>query len=467
MNSSNLGFKNLPPFWQACSQDVALYGAQKSINLGSTETAAKGRFQQAVISGTSGVADIWHNVFKSRINAITGNEGFPPVIFPGRSPLLSDQIARENYAYERFQIFVHKKLMRKTEVSFASAQSEDDTRSWGWETLLPSAMHQATQISAREIQAPFTFEPPHQITLEAVTEKFISIHSAWSSLSIENYPKEALSQAITSLKENEGTTNLWFELEEFASYCSLRESLNIVASGFYNEKWIDIGSESIHNLRGTERCSPTRLMQEIENLAHGRIAPLIVNEFRCVSDGNHRLVAAWIWNMLHASIHCSWQTGDRQFEVLLRHYLEPYIDATTRFTVWSALKCLSSLLNNEESKHDLDTLRPLIAKHRIPTLPVVPMLAYNNFALDGTAYDNEGVLVRFAPNLYSELHKNAAMFFPARACYHLADRVPLPWFSILEPSPASSFASFYSPKGLDQTANREQLSLFTRQPQRV
>jgi hypothetical protein len=476
MTSSNFGFETLPTHWRACAQDVALYGAQKSIDLSENNGASGAQFRQVKTNDSpNGVAHLWRSVFKSRIDALTASKGMssagfpavgvPSIIFPGRSPLLSHQVAAENYAYDRFQILDCNNLLKRTELSFTRTQSEQYTPRGRWISLIADHMYddmyddmyEATQKSPDQIQPPFIFDAPFQISKEAVVAKFESIHAAWSSSRTERYDDEALSLAVACLKENDGNASLWFELEEFASYCTLRESLNIVASGFYNEKWIDVGSERIERLRGTERCSPKRLMQEIANLANGRIAPLIVNEFRCISDGNHRLVAAWIWNMLHATSQCVWQTGDYHFECWLRNHLAPYTNETTKFTVWSALENLSSLLNNEESKSALLALRDHITKHQIPSLPVVPMLAYSNFALDGAAFDLDGALVRFAPTLYAELRKNANAHFPARACYHLADRVPLPWFSVLTPSPLADITPTL----------HEQSSTFIRQHKRA
>jgi hypothetical protein len=457
MTASNFGFETLPTDWRACIQDAAIYGAQKNIDLLVNKNDSSSRFVQVTNHySTSGVANLWYHVFKSRIDALFSKkcvaiDSVSPTVFPGRSPLLSHQIGEENFAYDRFQILVRNNLLRKTELLFADAQNKHDSPSWKWMLLASDDMHEGMQSSSIETQPPFIFVKPNQFSREIVVALFNSIHSAWSPSTNHNYHEEALSLAIAVSRESEGTASLWFELEEFASYCTLRESLNIVASGFYNERWIDVASERVESLRGTERCEPKRLMQEIANLANGRTAPLIVNEFNCISDGNHRLVAAWIWNMLNATSQCVWQTGDYHFECWLRNYLAPYRSETTQFTVWSALENLSFLLNDEESKKALCALRPNITRHRIPTLPVVPMLAYCNFAMDGSAFDQEGALVRFAPNLYEQLRQNAGTHFGARACYHLADRVPLPWFSVLVPSPAT----------------REELSLFNRQPKRA
>jgi hypothetical protein len=51
--------------------------------------------------------------------------------------------------------------------------------------------------------------------------------------------------------------------------------------------------------------------------------------------------------------------------------------------------------------------------------------------LDRAALEKDGSLVRFDPAIYALLQQESTTFLPARACYHFADRIPLPWFSVL------------------------------------
>ncbi len=302
-------------------------------------------------------------------------------------------------------------------------------------------MHQVTQIVLDEILEPLQFALPVTIDEHTVKQKFQEIRKAWSLTSSSDvYDGEGLALAVNYLSSFQ-SPEVWFELEEFVSYCTLRQSLNVVASGFHCDKWMDIAEAPIHNLRATERCSPARLIQELENLAVGRIAPLLVNEEGCVSDGNHRLVAAWVWKMLHACIDCQWRTGDIHFESALARFLEQNKTSRTQFALMNALESLSSILNSQESARPLEQLRKLIFNAVLETLPVVPMLAYSNFALDCTAFDTEGCFQRFSPGLYSELAANPAAFFSARACYHFGDRIALPWFSILKTNAIESITA--------------------------
>jgi hypothetical protein len=172
----------------------------------------------------------------------------------------------------------------------------------------------------------------------------------------------------------------------------------------------------------------------MQNLASGRTAPLIVNELSCVCDGNHRLGAVWIWNMLHTCPDVLWQTGNPLFEARLSTFFNKHRNERTHVALVNALEGLSSLLNLEESAQALLSLSTEIAAKQVEILPVVPMPSYNKFALDLIAFESEGQFNRFDPQYYWILQAQCDTFLPARACYHFADRVAMPWFSVLSKS---------------------------------
>ena len=145
------------------------------------------------------------------------------------------------------------------------------------------------------------------------------VHSLWSSTTFSysdkslNIANKILLRELNSLDEKT-LLALLFELEVFATYSTLTENMHPVASGFFANSWLDIGSLELAKIRATEQCQPDRLFEEIFNLRDGKIAPIAVNEFGCVADGNHRLTATWIWNILSACQSYTWSIENEAFQ---------------------------------------------------------------------------------------------------------------------------------------------------------
>lgn len=409
--------------------DDALYAQQKSVVLESTQSHRVFRYSNS----DNGVKDVWNNVYLPRLQFLAGQTADAPVLFPGRTPIFKQVLEIQNTSHKRYELFSSSGLIRPIETLQFPANCEQEPSGLDWKELVADRrMQLVAQIVLEESIEPLEFQQPLFISEITVRQKFKEIRKAWSLTSSPLvYERQSLSLAIEYLKSHQ-SIEVWFELEEFVSYCTLRQSLNVVASGFYCGHWVDVAAAPLYTLRATEKCLPARLMQELENLAAGRIAPLIVNEEGCVSDGNHRLVAAWVWKMLHDCQNYRWQTSDPLFKSALRLFFERNKTDKTHFALINAIESLSAVLHKKESLSALGRLRDLISQTSLDILPIVPMLSYNTFALDGTAFDTRSCIQRFSPLLYKELSTNAFASFPARACYHFADRVVLPWFSILD-----------------------------------
>ena len=58
---------------------------------------------------------------------------------------------------------------------------------------------------------------------------------------------------------------LLFELEAFASYSTMVEKLDVVASGFFDGRWLDVARMKIEDIKATEQCRTDRLLDELIN----------------------------------------------------------------------------------------------------------------------------------------------------------------------------------------------------------
>jgi hypothetical protein len=440
--------QRLPRHWQMNVLDVAAYAAQKSIFVEGVD-----RRENFFVEHASDQTSLWRHVYAPRISRIDGNEVLVPGLFPGQSPAISQSYGKENFALERLRAFEAHHFFAKKGISSKPKTIALEATSWKWqhlsrakfEPVLCADISQAQSICALEKEI---IAVAREVTdKQAMVQLFDYIHMVWSAGPALEYDQTALDIALQAFPRGVDSRSvaIVLELEEFASYCTLRAKFDLVTSGFYCEKWVDVAAQPVETIRASEKCWPGRIVQELENISQGRIAPLLVNEFGCVADGNHRLAAAWIWNMLHHCRELDWQTGCASFEAILERFIKSKPVSHSALAVANALEGLSSILNSRESRQHLLRLKDLIQLHRIERLPVVPILSYNGLAVDRHSFESGGKLERFAPKHYVDLQNDSNTFLPARACYHFADRVPLPWFSILGEADEAGAAAVASP----------------------
>jgi hypothetical protein len=288
------------------------------------------------------------------------------------------------------------------------------------------------QLTERAICRPF--KDQRLAELRRILE---SIHTSWSEAGAPDYSESSLlvaEEIVTrELKSNRkiDLIPLLFELESFATTETIFKRMNPLASGMYGGVWLEIGTMPLHSVIGTELCQSARLYDELISLASGHTAPLIVNEFGCLADGNHRLTATWIWNILAACQNESWSLDDSRFQQSVSGFISSSAEAVSSVSLHEALHHLAVFLSDEELRAALiENLQKKHAMQPISELPVIPLLEYSSLAVVGETYADSKNCVRFEPNTYELFTKQNNVVLPARACYHFADRVPLPWFSI-------------------------------------
>jgi len=268
------------------------------------------------------------------------------------------------------------------------------------------------------------------------------IHSAWSDTPAPVYSKFAIavvSRLIEEARPRLTEKNLLpflFELESFAAYETYVSRISPVASGWYSNTWLDVGYMPLSQIRATELCVPERLIQELFNLAERGFAPVVVNEFDSVADGNHRVTSSWIWNILRHAIHTEWSLDNVEFQAEIKAYVNAHREALGQVSLYESLKQLAGFLANAEIRNRLNqVLKPIMKRSRsIRKLPVVMLPEYNMGTVEKGSYDQSGLLLRVPPSLYGELAMSNDLVLPARASYHFTDAVPMPWFEVVKPA---------------------------------
>ncbi|MBI1267889.1 MAG: hypothetical protein GC193_10720 [Cryomorphaceae bacterium] len=224
-----------------------------------------------------------------------------------------------------------------------------------------------------------------------------------------------------------------FEVEGFASYVSYLERINPVASGVYDSNWLDVGYLPLTSIRATELCVTDRLFGELFNLQEVGFAPVVINEFDCVADGNHRITTAWLWNVLKHASNVPWHIDHDAFKASLKEFAERNESAMGAVSLYECYRQLGIILKDPDKARIMETqLKPVIKSHKaIEHMPVLFAPEYSSNAVIKVCYDNSFELSRVPPRLYEELSQSDNLVLPPRASYHFTDSVAMPWFRVV------------------------------------
>ena len=397
----------------------------------------------------------WTNVFGPRISGIVDPEtsaGARFEIFPG--------VAVRDFTPGQSQ---YQKFLQILELRKKRALNRWDTRRvsrlsanlyWPWQHVerphitalnpgllygwYPTEDNENHDKTWREIKELVTGE----LTMPSIRSILELVHSEWGKTLRTNFDLKYLTLAAEILKiesqkiESEALLSLIFELESFAHYSSITNRHTEIYTGTFEGLWVEVVEASIQTIRATELCQTERLFDELINLCEGRTAPVILNEYGSIADGNHRFTAVWLWNLLSATRDCCWSIGDDQFQRSIGEFLRRKKAQISPVTVHEILRHLALILQNREQGEKLrEYLKPRFNNNRIQyqieNLPAVFISTYNNVAAIAEIYDRDGDIVRFEPGIYEALLSLNSKVLPERACYHFADRVPLPWFDLV------------------------------------
>lgn len=270
-----------------------------------------------------------------------------------------------------------------------------------------------------------------------ITNILSKINSLWTDTKCTIYSDSALKTVKElfdinySKVSNKNVLPFLFELEAFASYMTYSKNLNIAAQGLFAGNWLEIGTMPVSEIKATEFCVTERLLDEILNLVQQRFAPIVVNEFNSVSDGNHRLTSVWLWNLLKFVSNCNWSLDNKEFQKKVANFCNSH--EMSNLTKFEVLHHLAVFLTNPKYRSILvNQIKTAIVKHGfIDIVPVTFLPEYLSTTVVKDLYDSGKSIRRVPPSVYGIMASKKDVALPPRASYHFTDAALLPWFSVL------------------------------------
>ncbi len=457
----------------ACSlPSIGAYQEQKQIKV---VTSAPLNFGQASIEAQVETSTVFFDIrLKAALNQNTDElpSYFPGKTIPGQGGAGCHEVMRGNLLFDQFcyMLSFDKKacarlLDASAKYSLYSLVIKSD-EAWSWSNIAKPTLSFLYQ--AQENQKDIAQENLQELALKALelaVSKSLALYDSYGELEdleialfeIKNawyqcqldqphYHSKALTavaQLYQSHKAELTGNNLlpfMFELESIASQMSQAESLNLhsFAAGVFADNYVQVSLMPLGAIKATEFCVRERLFDEIINLAGRGFAPVVINEWGLVADGNHRVTAAWIWNILKHTADLTWALDDKQFQFTVSQYIrdcqtKPGNLALSPVSLHEALSHLAAYLKSPEYRSRLLTyVKPLLKNYDyIVELPVVLLSEYLSQAVVKGLYDEGIEIVRACPSLYEEMASDQLLVLPPRASYHFTDAALLPWFKVL------------------------------------
>lgn len=408
---------------------------------------------------------------------------FPGAIIPGPGGATCAEVSRGNLLFEQFKYllkFDGEMTARLSYYSKGKYQSPPrplrlfscevaQQESWLWEYIdeprlyflhqarYPQSNRQDQQqalANLADVAATLLDETYREgLSAPAIRQLLSLINDAWfapiSSAKPINWSPDALAQAGRALalqKKAITRANLLpflFELEALASHLSLSEGNASFARGVFAGNFIEVAMAPITTMKATEFCVRERLFDELINLSSRGFAPVVINEYGLVADGNHRLTASYVWNVLKYCQDLEWCLDNSAFQkrvagfaTAVKNGLLKQPGTVSAVSLHEALNHLSYFLRRPDWRSRLISYtRPLLRRHDfIDELPVIVLPEYLSGAVVKANYDDGIATERACPSIYEAMHLNDHLVLPPRASYHFTDAALLPWFTVLKNS---------------------------------
>lgn len=384
-------------------------------------------------------------VFSQRVNAAMHAKRFAQAVYPGA--LIPSPGHRANFLYrgnlfrDQYEFF---QLFGWFPDSGGSVHLVDvpKEQSWLWPEIeqpdLKFVLPKAASLESR-IENQSLIEMGDRLLESSFspTESMLQlVHHLWEQRPAF-YSTGAISQSKTwlaSLGHRSFASALpaLFEIEAGASFLTYTEDLPILTQLRLEDNWISVFKKPLSSIRQSELCLTSRIHDELFNLRSGRFAPIIINEYDTVADGNHRFTTSWIWNVLRHCLGVEWRLDSCEFRFEIRRALVRTGLFNTPVTLHQVLFHLGKLLSDDQTARRLESaLKPTL--HRgdfVEHVPVVFVPEYLSCAASKVEYDNGDAVVRAHPALYRALSEAPHTVLPPRSSYHYTDCILLPWFDI-------------------------------------
>ncbi|MBI2443908.1 MAG: hypothetical protein HYV42_01535 [Candidatus Magasanikbacteria bacterium] len=225
-----------------------------------------------------------------------------------------------------------------------------------------------------------------------------------------------------------------FEIESILSHIQYSWPMNISGYGEYNGSWVEVGRLPITAIRCTELAVTKRVLHELANVRTKGFAPIIVNEYGCDTDGTHRLVGSWTWNLLGVLVGVGVDLMSEEVQHRVGAFIKEHRTEMGEIVVHEVLRSLAEILHDQQTEQELkrSVLPYVVGYYPITHLPVLLLPEYSCGAVIKGPYDDGVASYRVDPTVYEEMARDSSLTLPARGPYHLTDRALLPWFQILE-----------------------------------
>lgn len=402
-----------------------------------------------------------HQLFARRIQAaLTGNTDPNLALFPGNLIAAPGEDGatvhnRGILFYDQFQFLLNRGCIASDtsrlpgSICFAPvaagqcAQKGEIDQSWLWHSIERPALkylpftHESAECQPADKLNQIVKDVRLLFSQPNIDSLLGYIRSCWAySNETVLYNAEAMQhcrQWLTRLNRDIDDERLIAALFEIEAYASFRSALSgdSLAGGSFGGNWLEVTAIPLAQIRPTELCQSQRLLDELLNLPARGFAPIIVNEALCVTDGNHRLTASWLWNLLSSHRHLDWHLANHAFQSAVASYVESkQMAPVLRHELLFHLQTF--LVNPETRLTLLERLKPVTSAERIVTaLPAVLLPEYLSGAVVKEPYDSGLAIRRAEPAIYQILSSSPYAVLPPRASYHFTDRALLPWFSVL------------------------------------
>lgn len=374
-------------------------------------------------------------VFLRRIEAaLSVKRAEPPEVFPGS---LIPAHGRPSAFINRGSFFLEQFLYYKTHgwsnqpmVVAHSPAKTANRMLWPWNVAEPELRF----VRARPL--------PHHPTTDIITNRLHDhlnrIHRNWDCADgiYSNCVLAALEPVLTRALAAPTTyarQAALFEIEAAASYLSCTESLPVLLQSRIGQTWVGVYTKPLATIKQTELCVTERIFDELFNLTRFCFAPIVVNEYSTVADGNHRLTSAWIWNILRRCLDTDWDIDSPQFQIRITEAIRHTGLFEQPVTLHETLAHLAVLLSRRDLAQALaNRLKPVMAfTCEITEVPVVIVPEYSSGASNKHLYDSGRAIQRAHPLLYRTIAEAPDLVLPPRSSYHYTDCVPLPWFDVI------------------------------------
>lgn len=378
----------------------------------------------------------WHARLSAAARGVRAVSRFPGNVLPGPG------LTQGALAYDRFRSTVAspRGFIRDAEPTFA--RRSVPLAKWPWKDIAQPSFREVVFDAFDPTAAPADVSADvERVRLDADGVRLVN--RLWCPGRTVDVPESLLAALVDRFPEaREHPVAFAWELEEYFGHLAEGRAWNGRGHGVWNGFWLEVGLADVDRIVPTELAVGKRLLAEIETLPARGFAPLVVNEYGCDTDGTHRLLAAWLFNLFRAldpSELAVRAPGVRvaRLSAKAKEWAEGRVEPhlTPRpLLVREGLRVLAEAAADDQLwEIVIAACRKARAAPAIRSLPTVFLREGSWETVVKGPYDvyPNRPPVRVDPRVYAAMRDDPSLVLPARGPYHRTDRALLPWFDVL------------------------------------